>query len=65
MVTIGKNVLLMRDMTDTMYNSRRHPFVSHFRGTELVTEHIEKFWCPTITSVDIIGGKPFQFQRLF
>lgn len=62
MVAIGKNVLLMRDMTDTMYNSRRPPFVSHFQGTDLVTEHIEKFWCPTITSADIIGGQPFRFK---
>lgn len=62
MVRIGKNVLLMRDMTDTMYNSRQHPFVSHFEGTGLVTEHIEKFWCPTITSVDFLGGKPFRFK---
>ena len=28
----GKNVVLMRDMTDTMYNPARWPHVSHFRG---------------------------------
>ena len=42
----GINVVLMRDMTDTMYNSRSAPFVSHFTGTDLVVEHIEKHWCP-------------------
>lgn len=62
MVYQGKNVVLMRDMTDTMYNSRREPKVSHFRGTELVIEHIEKYWCPTITSCDFLGGQPFRFK---
>jgi nicotinamidase-related amidase/type 1 glutamine amidotransferase len=62
MVSIGKKVLLMRDMTDTMYNSRQRPYVSHFAGTELVTEHIEKYWCPTITSADFLGGEPFRFK---
>jgi nicotinamidase-related amidase len=58
----GKNVVLMRDMTDTMYNPQRAPFVSHFRGTELIIEHIEKFVCPTITSDQLIGGKAFRFK---
>ncbi len=62
MVSVGKNVLLMRDLTDTMYNSRKKPFVSHFAGTDLVVEHIEKYWCPSITSADILGGQPFRFK---
>ncbi|HOB99001.1 MAG TPA: ThuA domain-containing protein [Verrucomicrobiota bacterium] len=62
MVGLGKNVVLMRDLTDTMYNSRRRPWVSHFVGTDLVVEHIEKHWCPSITSVDFLGGEPFQFR---
>jgi len=61
MVLQGQNVVLMRDMTDTMYNSRRPPYVSHFRGNELVVEHIEKYWCPTITSTDFTGLAPFAF----
>src|SRR5439155_10075539 len=56
MVYQGQNVVLMRDMTDTMYNSRMAPFVNHCTGTDLVVEHIEKNWCPTITSVDFLGG---------
>ncbi len=63
MVGEGKNVLLMRDMTDTMYNSRRRPFVSHFRGTDLIVGHVERFWCPSITSVDFLGGEPFRFSK--
>ncbi len=60
---LDKDVVLMRDMTDTMYNSQKKPFVDHFTGTDLVVEHVEKYWCPTITSVDLVGGKPFKFQE--
>ncbi len=68
LVQQGFHVLLMRDLTDTMYNSRSAPFVSHFTGTDLVVEHIEKHWCPSITSVDFLGvdflgGKEFRFSE--
>jgi type 1 glutamine amidotransferase/nicotinamidase-related amidase len=59
----GLNVVLMRDLTDTMYNPAKAPFVSHFTGTDLVVEHIEKYWCPTVTSADLLGGKEFRFQE--
>ncbi len=58
----GKHVVLMRDMTDTMYNPQRWPFVSHQRGTELFTEHVEKHICPTISSDQFLGGDPFKFS---
>jgi len=61
MVRQGKNVVLMRDMTDTMYNPKSAPFVSHFTGNDLTVAHIERYWCPTITSADFLGGKPFRF----
>jgi nicotinamidase-related amidase/type 1 glutamine amidotransferase len=57
----GKNVALVRDLTDTMYNPARAPFVSHFTGTDLIVEHVEKWVCPTLTSDQILGGKPFRF----
>lgn len=57
----GKHVVLMRDMTDTMYNPLKWPFVTHYVGTDRVVEHIEKFVCPTITSNAIVGGEPFRF----
>lgn len=41
------DTVLVRDLTDAMYNPRMPPYVSHQRGTELVVEHIEKYWCPT------------------
>ena len=62
MARFGKNVVLMRDLTDTMYNSKARPFVSHFTGTDLVIEHIEKFVCPTVTSTAITGTKQFRFK---
>ncbi|MCX7427537.1 MAG: isochorismatase family protein [Planctomycetia bacterium] len=59
----GKNVLLMRDMTDSLYNPEFAPRVSHVRGTELVVEHIEKYWCPTVTSTDVLGKPAFRFKQ--
>jgi nicotinamidase-related amidase/type 1 glutamine amidotransferase len=59
----GKNVVLMRDMTDTMYNPKQWPYVAHFQGTELIIQHIEKYVCPTITSDQILGGSPFRFKE--
>ena len=61
MVKLGKNVALMRDMTDTMYNPQRPPGVDHFTGTDLVVAHVERYWCPTFTSADLTGKKPFRF----
>ncbi|MFZ2146775.1 MAG: ThuA domain-containing protein [Sedimentisphaerales bacterium] len=63
MARYGKNVVLMRDMTDTMYNSRMSPFVSHFTGTDLVVEHLEKYVCPTITSTVFTGRPQFCFKN--
>jgi nicotinamidase-related amidase len=61
LVSAGKHVVLMRDMTDTMYNSRSKPFVPHFDGTDLMIHHIETYWCPTITSTDFLHRQPFHF----
>ena len=58
----GKNVVLMRDLTDTMYNPQRWPYVSHYTGTDLVVDHVERFVCPTVTSDQVLGGVPFRFQ---
>jgi type 1 glutamine amidotransferase/nicotinamidase-related amidase len=63
MARYGRNVVLMRDMTDTMYNSRMRPFVNHFTGTDLIVEHIEKFVCPTVTSTELTGRAAFDFSE--
>ena len=56
MVRSGKNVVLMRDMTDCMYNPESWPYVDHFTGNDLIVSHVERFVCPTITSDQILGG---------
>ena len=63
MVKLDKNVALIRDLTDTMYNPERPPGVDHFTGTDLVVEHVEKYWCPSFTSDDITGCQPFKFKE--
>ncbi len=63
LVTLGKNVALMRDMTDTMYNHERRPQVNHFRGTDLVVAHVESYWCPSFVSTDITGRPAFRFRE--
>ena len=54
MVRWGMDTVLCRDLTDAMYNPARPPYVNHEEGTRLVVEYIEKFWCPTIASDDLI-----------
>ena len=63
MVNLGKNVVLMRDLTDTMYNPERPPGVDHFTGTDLVVAHVESHWCPSITSTVFTGKPAFRFKE--
>jgi nicotinamidase-related amidase len=58
MVKLGFNVAIVRDLTDAMYDPREKPYVSHTRGTELVVEHIERYWCPSILSADLAHVMP-------
>jgi len=58
----GKNAVLMRDMTDTMYNPKRWPYVDHFTANDLIVSYIERYVCPTVTSDQLIGGQPFRFR---
>ncbi len=52
-VSRGIPVVLLRDLTDSLYNPARSPYVSHDEGTGLIVGYIERFWCPTATSTDI------------
>jgi hypothetical protein len=58
LVRLGFEVALVRDLTDVMYDPRQPPYVSHARGTELVVEHIESYWCPSIESRDLTSTVP-------
>ena len=57
LVRWGYNVALVSDLTDAMYNPALPPYVNHAEGTKLVIEYIEKFWCPTIPSADLLQAK--------
>ena len=63
MARLGMNVVLMRDMTDTMYDGASWPHVSHFTGNSLMHEYIEKYVCPTMVSSDFTGQKQFRFEN--
>jgi nicotinamidase-related amidase len=62
LVTLGQDVALVRDMTDTMYDPDRPPGVSHFQGTDLMVEHVETWWCPSFVSTDVSGRPVFRFM---
>ena len=63
MKRVGKNVLLCRDLTDTMYNPKMKPYVSHFKGTDLIVEYIERFVCPTMLSTSLTMSPRFRFKE--
>ena len=54
MVRWGMPIALIRDLTDALYHPSKPPYVSHEEGTRLIVEYIEKFWCPTLTSDDLL-----------
>ncbi len=52
----GMDCILVRDLTDSMYNPAMKPYVSHDEGTALVVRHIETYWAPTAISEDLINA---------
>ena len=56
MVKWDIRTFLVRDLTDAMYNPKMKPFVTHQRGTDMIVEHIEAHWCPTVLS-NVLKGK--------
>ena len=54
MTALGIRCILVRDLTDAMYNPQDAPYVTHDAGTQLVIDHIEKFWCPTTTTTELL-----------
>jgi nicotinamidase-related amidase len=50
----GLRCILVRDLTDAMYDSSSRPFVSHAAGTQLVIEYIEQHYAPTVTSENLM-----------
>lgn len=62
MTRLGFKCILVRDLTDTMYDPKDRPHVTHEQGTELVVQHIEKYWCPSVLSTDITSGAKYQHR---
>jgi nicotinamidase-related amidase len=58
LVYFGKRPRLCRDLTDSFHRDPR----GHVWGTERVVAHIERYWCPTVTSDQLVGGAPFTFR---
>jgi hypothetical protein len=56
MVRCGVDIILIRDLTDAMYNPARSPYVTHEEGTNLVIGYIERFWCPTLTAAQVVDA---------
>ncbi|MFM2216130.1 MAG: hypothetical protein RL240_448 [Planctomycetota bacterium] len=59
----GMDVVLVRDLTDCMYNPKRWPYVDHYSGNDLMISYIEQTVCPTIASDQILDGKPVVFTE--
>jgi nicotinamidase-related amidase len=57
LVAWGKKPVLCRDLTDSFHRDPR----GHVWGTDQVIAHIERRWCPTVTSDQLVGGMPFRF----
>jgi hypothetical protein len=55
----GKRPVLCRDLTDAYH---RDP-AGHRSGNEQIVAHIERFWCPSLTSDQLAGGVPFAFRE--
>lgn len=62
LVYLGKNVVLCRDLTDSLFQSPSRK-LNHFRGTELIIAHIETRICPSITSTSLTGKPAFRFRE--
>ncbi|MCG6956914.1 MAG: cysteine hydrolase [Gemmatimonadetes bacterium] len=53
-----KRPVLCRDLTDSYHRDPR----GHLRGNEDMIARVERYWCPTVTSDQLVGGARFQFQ---
>jgi len=55
LIALGKRPILCRDLTDSFHRDPR----GHTWGTDAIITHIERRWCPTITSTELLAaGRP-------
>ncbi len=59
LVYLGKRPVLCRDLTDSFHRDPQ----GQVWGTEQVVAHIERRWCPCVTSDQLVGGAPFRFAE--
>jgi hypothetical protein len=52
----GINVVLVRDLTRPMYSPASPPYVNLDVATKMMTDYVEKFWCPTVASEEILNS---------
>jgi nicotinamidase-related amidase len=57
MVAWGLKPILIRDLTEPDYNYTKHQNTDWKEATEIVVEWIEKHYCPTISSKDLLSLK--------
>jgi hypothetical protein len=55
-----KQPILCRDLTDSYHRDPR----GHLWGNEQMISHIERYWCPSLTSDQLVGGAEFRFRAL-
>jgi nicotinamidase-related amidase len=53
----GKRVVLCRDLTDSYHRDPR----GHDWGNEQIVTHIERYWCSTLTSDQLVAGSEFRW----
>ena len=53
LVYLGKRPVLCRDLTDSFHRDPR----GHQWGTDAVIAHIERRWCPAVSSADLVAGR--------
>jgi nicotinamidase-related amidase len=60
LVHLGKRPVLCRDLTDAFHRDPR----GHKWGTEEIVSHIERRWCPSVTSDQLVGGLVLPAKRI-
>lgn len=54
MVSWGVEVVLIRDLVDSLYNPALWPYVNQDEGTKLMVGYIERFLCPSVKSDELV-----------
>lgn len=50
----GIECVLVRDLTEAIYDPREWPYISVAQATDLSVEYVEKYWCPSTLSSELM-----------